>query len=270
MPQNKPYQSCLRPYEDEIFELRRKRPPVPFSKIAELLHEKHQLKVNREAVFKFVKVRKSIHKIGKSTDVKSLVQLRRQPFIFDGKLTRMTPHEAGELRRRIRKEEELDGFTLEEIAKIIIRLEDETAGIKKTLGDEIVKLERAAAHMALENERLTASGEKGRKQILLLDKEIEGLKALIEKEGIRNKAEASRLEKEAALYKDGISWRQEEIDRLNMQLEEETARFEKESERRIKAVNEAAELRKRLAEEEATRQSSLSWKLKRIIQREKD
>ena len=51
------YRSCLIPYENEIVALRRKRPPVPFSKIAELLREKYQISVNREAIFKFIKVR---------------------------------------------------------------------------------------------------------------------------------------------------------------------------------------------------------------------
>jgi hypothetical protein len=53
----KPYQSSLIPYEDEIIALRRKRPPMPYSKIAEELHEKYQVTVNREAIFKFIKLR---------------------------------------------------------------------------------------------------------------------------------------------------------------------------------------------------------------------
>ena len=53
----KPYRSSLIPYEDEIITLRRKRPPIPYSKIAEVLHEKYQVAVNREAIFKFIKLR---------------------------------------------------------------------------------------------------------------------------------------------------------------------------------------------------------------------
>ena len=53
----KPYQSCLNPYEDEIITLRRKRPPTPYSKIAELLREKYQIAVRREAVYSFIKIR---------------------------------------------------------------------------------------------------------------------------------------------------------------------------------------------------------------------
>ena len=53
----KPYQSSLIPYEDEIITLRRKRPPMPYSQIAELLREKYQLKVCRETIFYFIKLR---------------------------------------------------------------------------------------------------------------------------------------------------------------------------------------------------------------------
>ena len=51
------YRSCLIPYENEIVALRRKRPPMPFSQIAELLREKYKITVNRQAIFKFIKVR---------------------------------------------------------------------------------------------------------------------------------------------------------------------------------------------------------------------
>ena len=49
------YRSCLIPYENEIVALRRKKPPMPFSQIAELLREKYQITVNRQAIFKFKK-----------------------------------------------------------------------------------------------------------------------------------------------------------------------------------------------------------------------
>jgi len=51
------YRSCLIPYESEIVALRSKKPPMPFSQIAKLLCEKYQISVNREAIFKFIKVR---------------------------------------------------------------------------------------------------------------------------------------------------------------------------------------------------------------------
>lgn len=53
----KPYQSSLIPHEDEILSLRKRRPPVAFARIAELLKEKHQVSIQRAGIFKFVKVR---------------------------------------------------------------------------------------------------------------------------------------------------------------------------------------------------------------------
>jgi len=53
----KPYQSCLIPYEKEIIALRRKKPPMSYAQIAELLMEKYNLSIQAPAIFKFVKVR---------------------------------------------------------------------------------------------------------------------------------------------------------------------------------------------------------------------
>ena len=53
----KPYRSSLIPYEDEIIHLRRRRPPVPYAQIAELLRQKYNLAVQPPAIFKFIKVR---------------------------------------------------------------------------------------------------------------------------------------------------------------------------------------------------------------------
>ena len=53
----KPYQSRLIPYEDEIFALRRRRPPMSYAQIAELLRQKYNFIIQRPAIFKFVKVR---------------------------------------------------------------------------------------------------------------------------------------------------------------------------------------------------------------------
>ena len=53
----KPYQSCLIPYEKEIVALRRKKPPMSYAQIAELLMEKYKLSIQAPAIFKFVKVR---------------------------------------------------------------------------------------------------------------------------------------------------------------------------------------------------------------------
>jgi len=51
------YRSCLIPYENEIVALRRKKPPVPYSKIAELLCEKYQIKVRTTTIIRFLQVR---------------------------------------------------------------------------------------------------------------------------------------------------------------------------------------------------------------------
>ena len=53
----KPYQSSLMPYEAEIVALRRKKPPVSYSRIAALLHEKYQITISKVGVFEFIKHR---------------------------------------------------------------------------------------------------------------------------------------------------------------------------------------------------------------------
>ena len=53
----KPYKSSLIPYEDEIVALRRRKPPVPYAEIADLLRQKYNLTIQRAAIFKFIKVR---------------------------------------------------------------------------------------------------------------------------------------------------------------------------------------------------------------------
>ena len=53
----KPYQSCLIPHEKEIITLRRRRPPMPYSQIAALLHEKYQLTIGSVGIRDFVKRR---------------------------------------------------------------------------------------------------------------------------------------------------------------------------------------------------------------------
>ena len=52
-----PRSSCLIPYVNEIISLRRRKPPMPYSEIAEILREKYQIIVNREAIFRFMKNR---------------------------------------------------------------------------------------------------------------------------------------------------------------------------------------------------------------------
>jgi len=59
----KPYRSSLIPYEDEIIHLRRRRPPVPYAQIAELLRQKYNLAIQPPAIFKFIKVRSRGRKV---------------------------------------------------------------------------------------------------------------------------------------------------------------------------------------------------------------
>ena len=58
----KAYQSCLKSFENEIIGLRLKRPPVPYSKIAEHLKEKYQIEVCRQAIYQFLKTRSKGYK----------------------------------------------------------------------------------------------------------------------------------------------------------------------------------------------------------------
>ena len=53
----KPYQSSLIPYENEIIDLRCRRPPMPYSQIAALLNEKYKLSIHRSSIFDFIKRR---------------------------------------------------------------------------------------------------------------------------------------------------------------------------------------------------------------------
>ena len=53
-----PYRSKLIPFEAEIADLRRKRPPTPYSEIVRFLKDRHGLKVQVSTLFNFVKVRR--------------------------------------------------------------------------------------------------------------------------------------------------------------------------------------------------------------------
>ena len=60
---DKPFQSCLIPYQVEIVALRSQKPPVSYARIAELLREKHGLNIQRATIGKFVKVRAKGRKV---------------------------------------------------------------------------------------------------------------------------------------------------------------------------------------------------------------
>ena len=59
----KPFQSTLIPYQDEIADLRSRRPPVSYARIAVILYEKYGLHIRRSAIAKFVKVRSGGRKV---------------------------------------------------------------------------------------------------------------------------------------------------------------------------------------------------------------
>ena len=53
----KPYQSCLEPFNEEIIALRRRKRPMSYAKIVKYLQDKHQITVHRQTVYDFLKVR---------------------------------------------------------------------------------------------------------------------------------------------------------------------------------------------------------------------
>ena len=53
-----PYRSKLTPFEAEIADLRRTRPPTPYTEIVRILKERHGLAVQVSTLFNFVKVRR--------------------------------------------------------------------------------------------------------------------------------------------------------------------------------------------------------------------
>ena len=57
-----PWQSRLIPYEEEILELRRRRPPMPFDQIRARLATKYGVKVHLDTVHNFVKVRLGLYR----------------------------------------------------------------------------------------------------------------------------------------------------------------------------------------------------------------
>ena len=61
-----PYRSKLTPFEAEIADLRRTRPPTPYTEIVRVLKERHGLAVQVSTLFNFVKVRRKwdrLHKL---------------------------------------------------------------------------------------------------------------------------------------------------------------------------------------------------------------
>jgi hypothetical protein len=82
----KPYRSSLIPYEDEIINLRRRRPPLPYAQISDLLSRKYQLKVCRQAICKFLQAKSRRRKLaGKDAATKQHAIFQRPaPIVNSG------------------------------------------------------------------------------------------------------------------------------------------------------------------------------------------
>ena len=121
----KPFQSTLIPYQDEIADLRSRRPPVSYARIADLLWQKYGLRIQRAAIGKFVKARSGGRKVyffsrevaaKKSTSVQPAAQpadpgSRPPPkpkfeFKYSERynLTRLPPEEAAARRKKLEEE----------------------------------------------------------------------------------------------------------------------------------------------------------------------
>jgi len=75
----KKYQSCLAPFKDEILTLRGTSPPTPYSKIAEILKEKHRVSVRRGAIHSFLNTLAKGFKPCKLTESIKLATAANQP-----------------------------------------------------------------------------------------------------------------------------------------------------------------------------------------------
>jgi IS30 family transposase len=119
----RPYHSSLIPYEDEILELRHRKPPTPYRQIADLLFHKYQLRICRETIFKFIKVRSRTRKMFGYKRLPSAKKLRaaqkslqgdkaisdsRPKFEFEYSerynLKRLPPEEAAAIRKKLEAE----------------------------------------------------------------------------------------------------------------------------------------------------------------------
>jgi integrase len=118
----KPFQSCLIPFEQEILDLRGRKRPASYARIAEVLREKHQIQVCRETIFKFVKVRSRGRKVypiyrelPSVNSRKALPATNPKPPLqekpkFEFKysqrysLTRLPPEEAAAIRKKLEAE----------------------------------------------------------------------------------------------------------------------------------------------------------------------
>jgi hypothetical protein len=80
----KPYKSRLIPYQNEIAALRRRKPPMTYDQIAELLRQKYNLSIQGPAIFKFIKVRsrgRKMFSFGKDITVRKPASIPRLPAV---------------------------------------------------------------------------------------------------------------------------------------------------------------------------------------------
>ena len=78
-----PFRSKLAPFEQEIIELRRKRPPVSYRQIVQLLKERHGVEVTINGVFAFLRTRRKWDRRAaaakKQTAPQQVPQVSRRP-----------------------------------------------------------------------------------------------------------------------------------------------------------------------------------------------
>ena len=61
-----PHQSRLAAFEQEITDLRRRRPPTPYRQVLRLLRQKHGVQISLHALYSFVQVRKKWDRLHRS------------------------------------------------------------------------------------------------------------------------------------------------------------------------------------------------------------
>jgi hypothetical protein len=74
-----PHRSKLTPFEAEIADLRRTRPPTPYTEIVRVLKERHGLAVQVSTLFNFVKVRRKWDRLHRLASQPSLSTLAASP-----------------------------------------------------------------------------------------------------------------------------------------------------------------------------------------------
>jgi len=73
-----PFRSKLAPFEQDIIELRRKRPPVAYREIAQLLKEQHGVEITINGVFAFLQTRRKWDRRAATESKKATPQVASQ------------------------------------------------------------------------------------------------------------------------------------------------------------------------------------------------